>query len=171
MTMKTKIIFKMAPYTQKAPVPIVHYTDRIARQSRMEWPVLNTIHMIKLCYHVIIHMFRKLIVIVQGAAGNARLPPMPLTLGHVSCFHSLTASLLLRTGLSTHRVLKQKRANTNKFVTSNDGYDNEDNDDNNYDDVVMMAMMVIIIIIIIITIMPMRKMMMMMVMMARWFWW
>ena len=164
MTMKTKIIFKMAPYTQKAPVPIVHYTDRIARQSRMERPVLNTIHVIKLCYHVIIHMFRKLIVIVQGAAGTARLPPMPLTLGHVYCFHSLTASLLLRTGLSTHRVLKQRRTNTNKFVTSNDGYDNEDDDDNDYDDVVMMAMMMIIIIIVII------PMMMMMVMMARWCW-
>ena len=107
-------------------------------------------------------------MIVQGAAGTARLPPMPLTLGHVYCFHSLTASLLLRTGLSTHRVLKQRRSNTNKFVTSNDGYDNEDDDDNDYDDVVMMAMMMIIIII---TIMPMRKMMMMMVMMARWFWW
>ena len=135
----------------------------------MEQPVLNTIHVIKLCYHVIIHMFRKLIAIVQGAVGTARLPQMPLTLGHVYCFHSLTASLLLRTGLSTHRVLKQRRSNTNKFVTSNDGYDNEDDDDNDYDDVVMMAMMMIIIII---TIMPMRKMMMMMmVMMARWFWW
>ena len=158
-------MFKMASCTQKAPVPIVHYTDRIARQSRMERPVLNTIHMIKLCYHVIIHMFRKLIVIVQGAAGNARLPQMPLTLGHVYCFHSLTASLLLRTGLSTHRVLKQRRTNTNKFVTSNDGYDNEDDDDSDYDDVVMMAMMMIIIIIMII------PMMMMMVMMARWCWW
>ena len=168
MTMKTKIIFKMAPYTQKAPVPIVHYTDRIARKSRMERLVLNTIHMIKLCYHVIIHMFRKLIVIVQGAAGTARLPPMPLTLGHVYCFHSLTASLLWRTGLSTHRVLKQRRTNTNKFVTSNDSYDNEDDDDNEYDDVVMVVMMIIIIIV---TIMPMRKMMMMMVMMVRWFWW
>ena len=134
----------------------------------MEQPVLNTIHEIKLCYHVIIHMFRKLIAIVQGAVGTARLPQMPLTLGHVYCFHSLTASLLLRTGLSTHRVLKQRRSNTNKFVTSNDGYDNEDDDDNDYDDVMMMAMMMIIIII---TIMPMRKMMMMMVMMARWFWW
>ena len=134
----------------------------------MEQPVLNTIHVIKLCYHVIIHMFRKLIAIVQGAVGTARLPQMPLTLGHVYCFHSLTASLLLRTGLSTHRVLKQRRSNTNKFVTSNDGYDNEDDDDNDYDDVVMMAMMMTIIII---TIMPMRKMMMMMVMMARWFWW
>lgn len=103
-------------------------------------------------------------MIVQGAAGTARLPPMPLTLGHVYCFHSLTASLLLRTGLSTHRVLKQRRTNTNKFVTSNDGYDNEDDDDNDYDDVVMMAMMMIIIIIMII------PMMMMMVMMARWCW-
>ena len=133
----------------------------------MEQPVLNTIHVIKLCYHVIIHMFRKLIAIVQGAVGTARLPQMPLTLGHVYCFHSLTASLLLRTGLSTHRVLKQRRTNTNKFVTSNDGYDNEDDDDNEYDNVVMVVMMIIIII----TIMPMRKMMMMMVMMARWFWW
>ena len=131
----------------------------------MEQPVLNTIHVIKLCYHVIIHMFRKLIAIVQGAVGTARLPQMPLTLGHVYCFHSLTASLLLRTGLSTHRVLKQRRTNTNKFVTSNDGYDNEDDDDNDYDDVVMVAMMMIIIIIMII------PMMMMMVMMARWFWW
>ena len=100
-------------------------------------------------------------MIVQGAAGTARLPPMPLTLGHVYCFHSLTASLLLRTGLSTHRVLKQRRTNTNKFVTSNGGYDSEDD----YDDVLMMAMMMIIIII---TIMPMRKIM---VMMMRWCWW
>lgn len=100
-------------------------------------------------------------MIVQGVAGTARLPPMPLTLGHVYCFHSLTASLLLRTGLSTHRVLKQRRTNTNKFVTSNGGYDSEDD----YDDVMMMAMMMIIIII---TIMPMRKIM---VMMVRWCWW
>ena len=108
-------------------------------------------------------------VIVQGAAGNARLPPMPLTLGHVYCFHSLTASLLLRTGLSTHRVLRQRGTNTNKFVTSNNGYYNADDDDNDYDDVVMVAMMMIIIII---TIMPVRKMMMMMmVMMARLCWW
>ena len=134
----------------------------------MEQLVLNTIHEIKLCYHVIIHMFRKLIAIVQGAVGTARLPQMPLTLGHVYCFHSLTASLLLRTGLSTHRVLKQRRTNTNKFVTSNDGYDNEDDDDNEYDDVVMVVMMIIIIIV---TIMPMRKMMMMMAMMVRWCWW
>ena len=134
----------------------------------MEQPVLNTIHVIKLCYHVIIHMFRKLIAIVQGAVGTARLPQMPLTLGHVYCFHSLTASLLLRTGLSTHRVLKQRRTNTNKFVTSNDGYDNEDDDDNEYDNVVMVVMMIIIIIV---TIMPMRKMMMMMAMMVRWCWW
>ena len=134
----------------------------------MEQLVLNTIHEIKLCYHVIIHMFRKLIAIVQGAVGTARLPQMPLTLGHVYCFHSLTASLLLRTGLSTHRVLKQRRTNTNKFITSNDGYDNEDDDDNEYDDVVMVVMMIIIIIV---TIMPMRKMMMMMAMMVRWCWW
>ena len=134
----------------------------------MEQLVLNTIHEIKLCYHVIIHMFRKLIAIVQGAVGTARLPQMPLTLGHVYCFHSLTASLLLRTGLSTHRVLKQRRTNTNKFVTSNDGYDNEDDDDNEYDNVVMVVMMIIIIIV---TIMPMRKMMMMMAMMVRWCWW
>ena len=93
---------------------------------------------------------------------------MPLTLGHVYCFHSLTACLLLRTGLSTHRVLKQRRTNTNKFITSNDGYDNEDDDDNEYDDVVMVVMMIIIIIV---TITPMRKMMMMMVMMVRWCWW
>lgn len=142
----------MAPYTQKAPVPIVHYTDRIARQSRMERPVLNTIHRIKLSYHVIIHMFRKLLVIGQGATGTARLPPMQLTLGHVYCFHSLMASLLVRTGLSTHRVLKQIRNNTNRFITSND---DEDDDDNDY--VVVMAMMMIIIIM---TIIVMRKKMM-----------
>ena len=51
------------------------------------------------------------------------------------------------------------------FITSNDGYDNEDDDDSDYDDVVMNAMMMKIIIVMII------PMMMMMVMMARWCWW
>ena len=98
-------------------------------------------------------------MIAQGAAGAARLPPMQLTLGHGYCFHSLTAYLLARTGLSTHRVLKQRRTNTNKFVTSNDGYDDDNDDDNDY--IVIMAMMMIIIIM---TIMVMRKKMVM----VRW---